>query len=91
MTVKIRGVRGVASYTTGGDNYTLGDVEKIAVSSGRAVAAFAASSSRVVPQVVNASGNIVTVMMRDLGSGGQEAASTTNFSTQHLAVVYEGV
>ena len=91
MALRMRSVRGPASYLAGGFLVTLGDIERIAVSSGRMVAAWTVSSSPFVAQVVNASGNIATVMLRDQRSGGTEAADTVNFSGLHVAVVYEGV
>lgn len=91
MTVRMRGVRGAASYTTGGDNYRLGDVEKIEVQSGRVVQAVLASSSYYRPQVVGASGNIVTVLWIDNRSGNLEVTSATDLSGLHFAITYEGM
>lgn len=91
MTVKMRGVRGPASYTTGGNNYRLGDVEFIEVQSGRVVSAVAVSSSFYRPQVVGASGNLVTILVSDSRSGNLEADNATDMSGQHWAIAYEGV
>ena len=88
--MRLRSIRGPASYATGGFLATLGDIERIAVSSGRMVAAWVVSSSPLVAQVVNASGNIATVILRDMRSSGIEPTSG-DFSATHIAVLYEGV
>ena len=89
--LRMRSVRGPASYLAGGFLATLGDIERIAVSSGRMVAAWTVSSSPFVAQVVNASGNVATIMLRDQRSGGIEAVDAVNFSALHIGVIYEGV
>lgn len=88
--MRLRSIRGPASYSAGGFLATLGDIERIAVSSGRMVAAWVVSSSPLVAQVVNASGNIATIILRDMRSGGIEPTSG-DFSATHVAVAYEGV
>ena len=90
MATRMRSVRGPASYAAGGFAPVLGDIQAIAISSGRLVAAIMASSSYFVANVVNASGNIATVMMRDMRSGGLEPTSG-DLSNLHVALVYEGV
>ena len=90
MQPRMRSVRGPASYAAGGFLVTLGDIERIAVSSGRLVAAWVVSSSPLVAQVVNASGNVATVILRDLRSSGIEPTSG-DFSGTHIAVAYQGV
>ena len=59
--------------------------------SGRVAQAVVVSSSPFFAQVVNASGNLVTIMLRDSRSGGLEATAATDFSLMHMAVTYEGV
>ena len=88
--MKMRSIRGPASYGAGGFLVTLGDVERIALSSGRMVAAWVVSSSPFIAQVVQASGNIATVILRDLRSSGIEPTSG-DFTATHIAVTYEGV
>ena len=88
--MRLRSIRGPASYAAGGFLVTLGDIERIAVSSGRMVAAWVVSSSPLVAQVVNASGNIATVILRDMRSSGIEPTSG-DFSATQIAVTYEGV
>ena len=90
MALRSRTVRGPSSYAAGGFLVTLGDVERIAVSSGRLVSAATVSSSPMVAQVVNASGNIATVILRDQRSSGIEPTSG-DFSGLHVNVTYEGV
>lgn len=90
MQMRMRSVRGPASYSAGGFLATLGEIERIAVSSGRLVAAWVVSSSPMVAQAVNASGNIATVILRDMRSGGIEPTSG-DFSAMHVAIAYEGV
>ena len=90
MQPRMRSVRGPASYSAGGFLVTLGDIERIAVSSGRLVAAWVVSSSPFVAQAVNASGNVATVILRDLRSSGIEPTSG-DFSGTHIAVAYQGV
>jgi len=88
--LRMRSVRGPSSYTAGGFLVTLGDIERIAVSSGRLVSAATVSSSPMMAQVVNASGNVATVILRDLRSGGIEPTSG-DFTGLHVDVQYEGV
>ena len=88
--MRLRSIRGPASYAAGGFLVTLGDIERIAVSSGRMVAAWVVSSSPLVAQAVNASGNVVTVILRDMRSSGIEPTSG-DFSATHIAIAYEGV
>lgn len=90
MAPRMRSVRGPASYAAGGFLVTLGDIERIAVSSGRMVSAYTVSSSPMVAQVVNASGNVATVILRDQRSGGIEPTSG-DFSGLHVGLIYEGV
>ena len=88
--MRLRSIRGPASYAAGGFLATLGDIERIAVSSGRMVAAWTVSSSPLIAQAVNASGNIATVILRDMRSSGIEPTSG-DFSATHIAIAYEGV
>ena len=88
--MRLRSIRGPASYAAGGFLVTLGDIERIAVSSGRMVAAWIVSSSPLIAQAVNASGNIATVILRDMRSSGIEPTSG-DFSATHIAIAYEGV
>ena len=88
--MRMRGIRGPGTYAAGGFLVTLGDIERIAVSSGRMVAAWVTSSSPFVAQVVNASGNVATVILRDQRSSGIEPTAG-DFSATHLAVIFEGV
>ena len=90
MATRMRSVRGPASYSAGGFAPVFGDIQAIAVSSGRIVGAFMASSSYFIANLVNASGNIATVIMRDMRSGGLEPTSG-DLSNLHVALVYEGV
>lgn len=86
-----RSVRGPASYVTGGFNVTMGSGQKIADSSGRVAAAWTSSSSPFVAQVVNSSGNIITVMLRDTRSSGIEAGSAVDFSNLHVMAIADVV
>ena len=88
--MRLRSIRGPASYAAGGFLVTLGDIERIAVSSGRMVAAWVVSSSPLIAQAVNASGNVATVILRDMRSSGIEPTSG-DFSATHIAIAYEGV
>lgn len=88
--LRMRSLRGPASYTTGGDSRVLGDIVEIAQSSGRMVTASIVSSSYYRAEVVNASGSAVVIMVRDMRSGALEAASTTDLSTLHFCVIYDG-
>lgn len=88
--MRMRSVRGPSSYAAGGFLVTLGDIERIAVTSGRLVAAWVVSSSPFVAQVVQASGNVATVILRDHRSSGNEPTSG-DFSALHVAIAYEGV
>ena len=88
--MRMRSVRGPASYSAGGFLVTLGDIERIAVTSGRLVAAWTVSSSPLIAQVVNASGNIATVILRDGRSSNIEPTSG-DFTGLHVAIAYEGV
>ena len=90
MPMRMRSVRGPASYATGGFLTTLGEVERIAVTSGRLAAAWVVSSSPLIAQVVAVSGNIVTTILRDMRSSGIEPTSG-DFSATHIAITYEGV
>ena len=90
MPPRMRSVRGPSSYAAGGFLVTLGDVERIAVSSGRLVTASVVSSSPLMAQVVNASGNVATVILRDFRSSGIEPTSG-DFSALQVNVQYEGV
>ena len=90
MVLRMRSVRGPSSYAAGGFLVTLGDVERIAEASGRLVAAWTVSSSPLVAQVVAASGNVATVILRDQRSGGIEPTAG-DFSALQVAAVYEGV
>jgi hypothetical protein len=90
MNTRMRSVRGPAVYAAGGFLVTLGDIERISVSSGRLVSAATVSSSPMVAQVVNASGNVATVILRDQRSGGLEPTAG-DFSGLHVNVLYEGV
>ena len=83
-------VRGPASYAAGGFLVRLGEAERIGQSSGRMVAAFTVSSSPLEAQVTGASGNVATVILRDMRSSGIEPTSG-DFSATHIALVYEGV
>lgn len=87
---RMRSVRGPSSYAAGGFLVTLGDVERLSVSSGRMVSAATVSSSPMAAQVVNASGNVATVILRDTRSSGIEPTSG-DFSALHVNVLYEGV
>jgi hypothetical protein len=86
----MRSVRGPSSYSAGGFLVTLGDTERIGSSSGRMVAAWTVSSSPLQAQVVGASGNVATVILRDLRSSGIEPTAG-DFSATHIGLVYEGV
>ena len=88
--VRMRSVRGPASYAAGGFTVTLGDIQVIESSSGRMVQAVMSSSTYFLANVVSASGNIATVIMRDARSGGIEPTSG-DLSNLHMAVIYEGV
>ena len=90
MPMRMRSVRGPASYAAGGFLTTLGEIERIAVTSGRLAAAWVVSSSPLMAQVVTVSGNIVTVILRDMRSSGIEPTSG-DFSATHIAIAYEGV
>lgn len=90
MPTRMRSVRGPASYAAGGFLATLGDIQQISVSSGRMVSATTVSSSPMAAQVVNASGNVATVILRDTRSGGIEPTSG-DFSGLHVNILYEGV
>lgn len=90
MQPRMRSVRGPASYAAGGFLVTLGNIERIAVTSGRLVAAWVVSSSPMIAQVVQASGNVATVILRDQRSGGIEPTAG-DFTGLHVAVIYEGV
>lgn len=90
MPPRTRSIRGPSSYSAGGFLVTLGDIERIAVSSGRMVSAAIVSSSPMVAQVVNASGNVATVILRDMRSSGIEPTSG-DFSALQVNVLYEGV
>ena len=87
---RMQSVRGPASYAAGGFLVRLGDVERIGASSGRLVAAWTVSSSPLEAQVTAASGNVATVILRDMRSSGIEPTSG-DFSATHIALVYEGV
>lgn len=89
MTVRprMRSVRGPSSYAAGGFDVTLGELEYISVSTGRIVYAGTVSSSPMAAQVANASGNIVTIILRDARSGGIEPTSG-DFTGLHVAIVY---
>jgi len=87
---RIETVRGPASYSAGGFDVPLGEIGDIGESSGRLVAAFAVSSSTFVPNVVDASGNIATIMLHDMRSGGNEVADGTDASPLQVAIVYGG-
>ena len=87
---RMMSVRGPASYAAGGFLVRLGDVERIGQSSGRLVAAWAVSSSPLMAQATLSSGNVATVILRDMRSGGIEPTSG-DFSALHVALVYEGV
>ena len=84
-------IRGPASYAAGGFNVTLGEMERIGSSSGRQVQATVVSSSPYVANVVGSSGNITTVLLRDLRSGGLEAAAAVDVSNLHVMVTAEGL
>jgi len=90
LATRMRAVRGPASYSAGGFTITAGDVQAIVVSSGRMVGAWTVSSSYFVANVVNASGNIATVIFRDMRSGGIEPTSG-DLSNLHVALMYEGI
>lgn len=90
MALRFRSVRGPSSYGAGGFLVTLGDVERIAVTSGRLAAAWTVSSSPLQAQVVNVSGNVATVILRDRRSSAIEPTSG-DFSALHVALIYEGV
>ena len=90
MALRMRSVRGPASYAAGGFLVTCGDIERIVVSSGRMAAAWVVSSSPLVAQIVAVSGNIATVILRDLRSSGIEPTSG-DFSATHVAIAYEGI
>ena len=81
-------VRGPSSYSAGGFDVTLGDVDFIAASSGRMVAASIASSSQLTAQVVASSGNIATVMLHTASA---EIADATDLSALEVNVIYQGV
>ena len=83
-------VRGPASYAAGGFLVRLGDVERIGQSSGRLVAAWTVSSSPLLAQATATSGNVVTVILRDMRSSGIEPTSG-DFSGTHIGLTYEGV
>lgn len=85
----MRTIRGPAAYAAGGFTYAVDEVEYIGESSGRMVAALTVSSSPMIAQVVNHSGNIATIILRDTRSGGIEPTSG-DFSGLHIGVVYTG-
>ena len=85
-----RSIRGPASYAAGGFNYTLDQVEWLGQSSGRMVSADTVSSSPMLAQVVSDSGNIVTIIMRDMRSGGIEPTSG-DLSNLSIALTYSGI
>lgn len=93
--LRMRTLRGPASYLTGGATiFTLGDVERLALSSGeigRKVSVWASSSTAAMPQVVSQSSNAVATIMHDMRSGGQEIASAVNLALVDLVFVYEGI
>ena len=86
-----RSIRGPASYAAGGFTYTLDQVEYLGQSSGRMVTAATVSSSPMIAQVVSDSGNIVTIIVRDVRSGGIEPAGTPDLSNLHIALTYSGI
>lgn len=87
---RIQSVRGPAAYVAGGFLVRLGETERIGVSSGRLIAAFTVSSSPLQAQVTLTSGNVATVILRDMRSSGIEP-TTGDFSATHIGLVYEGV
>ena len=90
MGLKLRSIRGTDAYTAGGFLYRIDDFEYIAQSSGRMVMAATVSSSPLVAQAVAASGDTVTIILRDQRSSGIEPTSG-DFSGLHIAVLYEGI
>jgi hypothetical protein len=88
--LRMRSVRGPSSYGAGGFTITAGEVQAIEVSSGRMALASMVSSSYFFANVVNTSGNIATVILRDSRSGGLEPTSG-DLSNLHVALVYEGI
>lgn len=95
MALRMRTLRGPASYLTGGATiFTFGDVERLTLSSGatgKKISAYTASSSTFMPNVVSQSNNAVAVILHDLRSGGQEIASATDISLVDIVFVYEGI
>lgn len=95
MALRMRTIRGPASYSTGGAYIvTLGDVQILTLSSGaigKKVSAYVASSSTFLANVVSQSSNAVAIIMHDLRSGGQEVASATDLSPVDIAITYEGI
>ena len=83
-----KGVRGPASYATGGFLVRFGEVQQIQVSSGRMAGVMIASSSNFTAKVVGASGNVVTIMV--LTTSGTEVTNATDMSAQHFLVLADG-
>lgn len=95
MALKMRTVRGPASYLAGGAFIvTLGEVERLALSSGavgKKVVAYTSTSTSLIPNVVSQSSNAVAIILHDTRSGGIEPAAAVDLSAIDIALIYEGV
>ena len=95
MALRIRSIRGPASYVNGtGFNVLLGDIEYISPGSGnvgRKAVAYSNSSSRFFPTITSHSGNIATLFVFDGRSNLLELANATNIAGLDIAILYEGV
>ncbi len=89
--VRMRTIRGPASYSTRGFPTTIGGPEAFAQSSSRMVSAVTITSSPYLAQVTSSATNVVNIRLLDSRSGGQEAAVATDVSEVGFAIVYEGV
>jgi len=86
--IKLTSARGPSSYSAGGFDVTVGAFEEVSQSSGAMVLAQIASSSYYYASPVSASGNIVTVMVRDLRSAGMEAGAVDMSGLDVLVLTY---
>ena len=91
MAIRIKGIRGPASYSSGGFPVTLGRYQSIASGSGRMVGVLVTSSTPYLAQAVSNSANVVTVRLWDSRSGNIEVPGATDVSTMQMAMIYEGV